>query len=148
MRLDNQKAYPYPVIRASHDDFYGESFLAKPQFIIEETRVKLTIPGHSYLQVGDVVRFNLPSLEPNKGEFTGRGSDEFHSGRYLVIKLRHRVILGQYKMVLTCIKDSVYNKLSGMPNEYYSGKQPPQGDDKDIYKLDEFHLGQRMGHHR
>ena len=43
MRLDNQKAYPYPVIRPTHDDFHGESFLAKPQFIIEETRVKLTI---------------------------------------------------------------------------------------------------------
>jgi len=109
------------------------------------TRVKLTIPGHSYLQVGDVVRFLLPSLEPNKGEFTGRGSDEFHSGRYLVIKLRHRVILGQYKMVLTCIKDSVYNKLSGIPNEYYSGKQPPNGHSKDIYRLDEFNIYQRMG---
>lgn len=43
MRLDPQKAYPYPVIRATHDDFHGESFSAEPQFILEEARAKLTI---------------------------------------------------------------------------------------------------------
>lgn len=43
MRLDNQKAYPYPVIRGTHDDFHDENFSAEPQFILEETRVKLTI---------------------------------------------------------------------------------------------------------
>ena len=112
------------------------------------TRVKITIPGHSYLQVGDIIRFLLPSLEPNKGELKGFGLDEFHSGRYLVTRLRHRVILGEDKMILECIKDSVTREYPGMANEYYSGKELPNGHSKDIYKQDEFHIAQRMGHHR
>ena len=112
------------------------------------TRLKITMPGHSYIQAGDIIRFLLPSLEPNKAEFKGYGLDEFHSGRYLVVKLRHRVILGEYKMVLECVKDSVKSVYGGIPNEYYSGKEPPKGRNKDIYRLDEFNISQRMGHHR
>ncbi len=111
-------------------------------------RLKIVMPGHSYIQAGDIVRFLLPSLEPNKAEFKGYGLDEFHSGRYLVVKLRHRVILGEYKMVLECVKDSVKSVYGGIPNEYYSGKEPPKGRNQDIYRLDEFNISKQMGHHR
>jgi hypothetical protein len=117
--------------------------LSQENQIENSTRVKLTIKGHSQLEVGDVIRFNLPSLEPNKGEFKGYKLDEFHSGRYLVTKLQHRVILGEYQMILTCVKDSVYRQLSGLPNQSYPGKQPPIGKNQDIYKLDKFHIGQK-----
>ena len=43
MRLDNHKAYPYPVIRETHNDYHNESFIAEPQFILGEKIVKLTI---------------------------------------------------------------------------------------------------------
>jgi len=43
MRLDNHKAYPYPVIRETHDDYHNESFTAEPEFILGEKTVKLTI---------------------------------------------------------------------------------------------------------
>ena len=43
MRLDDHKAYPYPVIRETHDDYQNESFRAEPQFILGEKTVKLTI---------------------------------------------------------------------------------------------------------
>ena len=106
--------------------------------IQNSTRVKITMPGHSYLQAGDVIDFRLPSNEPNKGDKKGYQFDEYHSGRYVVVKLRHRVIRGMYKMVLECIKDSVYRKHTNLPNESFPGKQSPQGKTQDIYLLDEF----------
>ena len=117
--------------------------LSQENQVENSTRVQLTIKGHSQLQVGDVIRFNLPSLEPNKGEFKGYELDEFHSGRYLVTKLQHRVILGEYQMILTCVKDSVYRQLSGLPNQSYPGKQPRNGRNNDIYRLDQFDMGQK-----
>jgi len=117
--------------------------LSQENQIENSTRVKLTIKGHSQLEVGDVIRFNLPSLEPNKGEFKGYKLDEFHSGRYLVTKLQHRVILGEYQMILTCVKDSVYRQLSGLPNQSYPGKQSRNGRNNDIYRLDQFDMGQK-----
>ena len=107
------------------------------------TRVKIVMPGHSYLQAGDVINFRLPSNEPNKGEKKGYQYDEFHSGRYVVARLRHRVIRGLYKMVLECIKDSVYRKHTNLSNEPFPGKEAPQGRTQDIYRLDEFHIGEQ-----
>jgi len=101
------------------------------------TRIKVIMPGHSYVEAGDVVNFRLPSLEPNKGEKKGYQYDEFHSGRYVIVKLRHRLIRGLYKMVLELIKDSVYRKHSGLPNGYYSYNQTPFGRSENIYKQDE-----------
>ena len=105
------------------------------------TRIKVIIPGHSYIEAGDVVNFRLPSLEPNKGEKKGYQYDEFHSGRYVIAKLRHRLIRGEYKMVLELIKDSVYRKHSGLPNEYYPYHKTPMSKSENIYRLDEFKMG-------
>jgi hypothetical protein len=96
------------------------------------TRIKIVIPGHSYLQVGDLVDFKLPSLEPNKGEHIRYGLDEFHSGRYVISKLRHRVIDGYYKMILECVKDSVVREYTNLPNENFAGKEPPQGQTQNL----------------
>jgi len=109
-------------------------------------RIKIVMPGHSYVQAGDVIRFKLPSLEPNKGERTGL-FDSKHAGRYVISKLRHRVVLGEYKMVLECVKDSVMRRYTNMPNELYPLKKEPLGEDKDIYIKDGYHMGERMGPH-
>ena len=111
--------------------------------IQNSTRVKIVMPGHSYLQAGDVVNFRLPSNEPNKGEKKGYPYDEFHSGRYVVAKLRHRVIRGLYKMVLECVKDSVYRKHTNLPNEPFPGKESPQGRTESTYSLDEYKSGEK-----
>jgi len=96
------------------------------------TRIKIVIPGHSYLQAGDLVDFKLPSLEPNKGEHIRYGLDEFHSGRYVVSKLRHRVIDGYYKMILECVKDSVVREYTNLSDENFAGKEPPQGQTQNL----------------
>ena len=69
--------------------------------------LRLELPGHSYLEAGDVIKFNLPSQEPGKGIERGTILDEHHSGRYIITKLRHQVAKEGYSIILECIKDSV-----------------------------------------
>ena len=112
------------------------------------TRIKVVIPGHSYIMVGDVVRFQLPSKEPNKGEKVLYGYDEYHSGRYLISKLRHRLIRGEYKIVLELVKDSVMRNYENLRDQSYEVQEREDGSSKDIYELDDRLVSQRMGHHR
>ena len=112
------------------------------------TRIKVVIPGHSYIMAGDVIRFQLPSKEPNKGEKVLYGYDEYHSGRYVISKLRHRLIRGEYKIVLELVKDSVMRNYENLRDQSYEVKEREDGRSKDIYSLDSIEVGQRMGHHR
>ena len=77
----------------------------------------IEIPGHSYVEAGDIIKFNLLSQEPQKGVNRGTVLDEFHSGRYVVASLRHQVAKEGYSMVLECIKDSV-SKSRGDDNTF------------------------------
>ena len=106
------------------------------------TRIKVVMKGHSYLQAGDIVNFRLPSMEPDKGEMNRYGYDEFHSGRYLITKLRHRVIRSEYKMVLELVKDSTYNKYPDAEDDYFKVNESYKGSSQDIYDLDEFDIGE------
>ena len=98
-------------------------------------RMKVVMPGHSYIQAGDVVDFQLPSLERNKGEKAGYAYDEKHSGRYVVAKCRHRLIKQEYKMILELVKDTVYTPHEQGPRTY-EGKEQNSGGSKDIYSED------------
>ena len=78
------------------------------------TRLKLTVRGMSYLQPGDVIKFNILSVE-NKIDSEG-ALDPQYAGRYIISKIRHRVTNEDYAQVLECVKDSVftgYGKASG-----------------------------------
>ena len=99
------------------------------------TRVKVVMPGHSYVQAGDIVEFQLPSLERNKGEKAGYAYDDKHSGRYLVAKCRHRLIKQEYKMILELVKDTVYNPHEKGPRNY-QGKEETNRGSTDIYSQD------------
>jgi len=75
------------------------------------TRLKLVVKGQSYLQAGDMIQFNLLSVESansNRFDF-----DPQYSGRYIVANVRHRVTDMDYKMVLECVKDSVKIPFAG-----------------------------------
>ena len=121
--------------------------LSQENQVDNSTKVRIVIPGHSYLQAGDIIRFQLPSMEPDKGEKTGYGFDAQHSGRYLISKLRHRVIRGEYKLVLECIKDSVMRQYQNTLDGKYQVNENQKGRSKDIYELDSGQISQRMGPH-
>ena len=64
------------------------------------TRVKIVMPGHSYLQAGDLVKFNLPSMERNKTDKTaGYLYDEKHSG-YYIVKYQSQNIIGSKSLII------------------------------------------------
>ena len=86
-------------------------------------------------EAGDVVEFKLPSLERNKGEYSTNQFDEKYSGRYLVAKLRHRLIKQEYRMVLELVKDSVAKPYIRGSNTY-KGKLPVERGTIDIYQED------------
>jgi hypothetical protein len=97
---------------------------------IAGTRLQMTVKGQSILEVGDVIHFDLISVE-NRTNSAG-APDPQYSGRYIITKIRHRVTKDDYKMVLECAKDSVAKAYSNGPDRF-PGKQPqPTGDSIDI----------------
>jgi len=87
------------------------------------TKLKLTIKGQSYLQVGDVIQFNILSVE-NKVQSEGK-LDPHYSGRYIIEKMRHRVTTNEYIQVIECAKDSVVNAYSKYTRKTFEGHKLP-----------------------
>ena len=85
--------------------------------VVGGTLLEMTIKGQSYLEVGDVIQFNLQSVE-NRNNTAGT-FDPQYSGRYIITKIRHRVTDTDYVNVLECAKDSVANRYA---TSRYSGK--------------------------
>jgi hypothetical protein len=87
-------------------------------------QLHLEVSGHSWLQAGDMIFFQLRTVEPGKGG-TGRGTtyDSRYAGRYVITHLRHRVIDDDYLLSLDCVKDSTYVKYDdprkSFPPEHY-----------------------------
>jgi hypothetical protein len=89
---------------------------------IAGTKLVMTVKGQSILEVGDVIRFDLISVE-NRVNSAGR-LDPQYSGRYIITKIRHRVTKDDYKMVLECSKDSVAQPYSDANTDRFPGKEP------------------------
>ena len=62
--------------------------------------LKLVVAGTSELQAGEIIQFDYPRIEPNKGGNAEYAFDPKYSGRYMIKRLRHRLIRGNYRMVL------------------------------------------------
>ena len=82
------------------------------------TKLKMIVKGQSYLEAGDMIQFNLLSVEPTDSDRFGM--DPHYSGRYIISSIRHRITDQEYKMVLECIKDSVkepFGSVDKFPGE-------------------------------
>ena len=97
------------------------------------TILEMVIKGQSYLKAGDLIEFQLQTVE-NKTSTPNR-IDPHHSGRYIITHIRHRVTNTEYRQILECAKD-------GVVTEYYqSGKSyteiaGPQSRKKVAYDID------------
>tara|TARA_B100001063_G_C16730412_1_gene538957 strand:+ start:114 stop:1613 length:1500 start_codon:yes stop_codon:yes gene_type:complete len=96
------------------------------------TNLKLTVKGQSYLQPGDIIKFNILSVE-NKIRSNG-ALDPQYAGRYIITKIRHRVTNDDYIQVLECAKDSVFNAYPTDEDIAYQGRGLPKekGPSQDI----------------
>jgi len=89
--------------------------------VLGGTRIEMTIKGQSYLEVGDVVQFNLQTVE-NKKNSQGK-FDPQYSGRYVITKIRHRVTTTDYVNVIEIVKDSVAKAYRTNHSKTYPGKK-------------------------
>ena len=139
-----------PTTQFSHDEDTGAFGMDVEQDGITEaarisqraaseagTRLELTVKGMSYLQPGDVIKFNIVSVEP-KVDSEGRLDPQF-AGRYIISKIRHRVApasSGEYIQKIECVKDSVYNAYSKGDESYPADKLiTEKGESLDIHKV-------------
>ena len=107
------------------------------------TNLKLQVKGQSYLEPGDVIKFNILSVE-NKQHSEGALDPQF-AGRYIISKIRHRISGGEYVQVLECVKDSVFRPYRSDGEKSYKAKQLPKekGEATDIFSFNDT----RAGHH-
>ena len=77
--------------------------------ITNGTRLQLVVKGQSFLQAGDVIDFELREVSDRNPQ--GEKDRQF-GGRYVITKIRHRITSEEYKQVLECVKDSVYEKYN------------------------------------
>ena len=99
--------------------------------------LKLVVAGTSELQAGEIIQFDYPRMEPNKGGSAEYAFDPKYSGRYMIKRLRHRLIRGNYRMVLECIKDGVNQSFSSMRNEEYPLDPPQERGIKNLYQMED-----------
>jgi len=82
------------------------------------TRLQLTIKGQAWLQAGDLIQFDMQTIE-NRDDRPSTRLDPQLSGRYVISHIRHRVAGGQYLQVLECVKDSVARSF-GVTSKAYA----------------------------
>ena len=124
-------------VDAEQDGITEAARLSQRNQVLGGTILEMTIKGQSYLQVGDVVEFNLQTVENKK---TSNGKfDPQYSGRYIITKMRHRVTTTDYVNVLELIKDSVATSYRTNRITKYPGKRPKdKGIVQDINRYDIF----------
>lgn len=77
-------------------------------------RIKMVVPGNPGVKVGDVITFNVPSIEPQSGSMEGTAQrilDPYMTGLYLITALRHRIIPQTYETILELSRDSLNQKM-------------------------------------
>ena len=96
------------------------------------TTLKLIVKGQSYLEVGDLIKFNLLKIEPKNdlGEY-----DKQYSGKYVITKIRHQILSEGYTMALECAKDSV--RYGFKQNDFKIEKNPNHPGLRDTYEKEE-----------
>lgn len=83
-------------------------------------RIKLIVPGNNALNVGDIIQFNIPSIEPQTGQEESslqRKLDPFFSGRYMVTALRDKIDLGSYETIIEICRDTLSKNLPNAANQ-------------------------------
>ena len=123
-------------IDVEQDGITEASIISQRAAVEAGTRLKLTVKGQSYLEPGDLIQFNILSVE-NKVISEG-ALDPHFSGRYVISKIRHRVTNDEYIQVLECVKDSVFNAYTSDGESSYQGHKLPReySVSKDISEFD------------
>lgn len=79
-------------------------------------KLKLVVPGNTYLSVGNIIEFDVPlATLRSPGEPT---SNPYHSGRFLITAIRHKIDIKSYEMIIEATRDCVsYNYQNATRND-------------------------------
>jgi hypothetical protein len=96
------------------------------------TRLHLEVKGQSWLQAGDMIEFDVQSVE-NRENSAGRPDPQF-SGRYIITKIRHKVSNSLYRQILECVKDGVKESYGSAGKSYtnIAGEETRESSPHDI----------------
>ena len=77
-------------------------------------KLKLVIPGDTYITIGDIIEFNLPMVGSKD---PGNSNDNpFHTGRYLITAIRHKINIDNYEMIVEATRDCVSQSYPAAKN--------------------------------
>lgn len=78
-------------------------------------KLKLVLPGDTYLTVGDIIEFQMPLI---KTQVPGENpNNPYYSGRYLVTAMRHKLDYQSYEMIAEVTRDCLSQKLPDAQND-------------------------------
>ena len=100
--------------RVRHDSMSVEKWLLQRNAYlsgIHAFRIRVVVPGHLGLQVGQVIKLNLPAAFKNSAA-TGVLPDALYSGKYIITSVLHKLDREKYVCVLELSKDAIHDKLS------------------------------------
>jgi len=78
-------------------------------------KLKLVIPGDTYLTVGDIIEFKMPLI---KTQTPGEDpNNPYYSGRYLITAIRHKLDYQSYEMIVEGTRDCLSQELLPAKND-------------------------------
>jgi hypothetical protein len=78
-------------------------------------KVKLVIPGDTFITVGDIIEFQMPLVSTKDPGSTNY--NPYHSGRYLITAIRHKINRDNYEMIVEGTRDSISAPYSSAKND-------------------------------
>ena len=108
--------------------------------VINGTALHLVVKGQSYLEPGDLIKFNLLSVDEKNPD--GK-QDPQYSGKYVITKIRHQVNDTKYTMAIEAAKDST--KRGFTTNDFQIEKNPNHPGYRNTYQKEEPDTPNRHG---
>ena len=100
-----------------------ENWLLQREMQVQEFNniiISFSVPGNSSRHVGDLIRFELPSLIPPDAKSTMGTAEighQLYSGYYLISKIRHKITPNRYETDMELIKNSFAKRIPGQNDE-------------------------------
>ena len=108
--------------------------------VINGTALHMVIKGQTYLEPGDLIKFNLLSVDEKNPD--GK-QDPQYSGKYVITKIRHQINDKKYTMAIEAAKDST--KRGFTTNDFQIEKNPNHPGYRNTYQKEEPDTPNRHG---
>jgi len=108
--------------------------------VINGTALHMVVKGQTYLEPGDLIKFNLLSVDEKNPD--GK-QDPQYSGKYVITKIRHQVNDTKYTMAIEAAKDST--KRGFTTNDFQIEKNPNHPGYRNTYQKEEPEVENRHG---